>query len=77
MFGMNVRLTRYTPDGGVSLEHLNNVTEIHYSYDFLTNRSGEMHVAFESNFHNTGMTVALSEVVEFEALPQSTIAKRF
>ena len=61
--GMCVRIKRAA--GYTQL--LRNVTEIHYNYDSPAKEIMGVQCAFESDVHETGITVAMTEIVEFEA----------
>ena len=65
-FGFRVRLhlKRMPP------QILHNVTEIHWNY-----REGR--VAFESDIHGTGITYDTQDVIEFEAVLETDVARRF
>lgn len=57
--------------GGSERETLRNVTEVHYRH------GGQDKVAFESDFHGTGMNYYLADIVEFETRPETEIADEF
>jgi hypothetical protein len=59
-------------------EILNNVSEIHYNYpSIVSDFSTSGGIAFESNYHSTGLTYPIPYIKEFEATEQKELAKEF
>ena len=74
MFGNKVTLTLKPPYSNIVLR---NVTEIHYNYNHGVLKTPDYRVAFESNVHGTGITYSASDVVEFDATPETEKANAF
>lgn len=67
MYGFAVTVCFMTTEGPMSTT-LRNVTEI---------RRGKKSVVFESEIHETGIFCDTKDIVEFEALPETDIAREF
>ena len=77
-FGMKVTVYaswKYRLRGWPMIEVYNNVTEVHYRYPRGEFQSDS--VAFESNIHGTGCTVALEVIDSFEVVPADRIEDNF
>lgn len=73
-FGNKVKL-KYQQDSPFPnvIEELRNVTEIHFNYPSVVARQ----VAFESDIHETGKTVFVSHIQEFETTLEVEKAEAF
>ena len=69
-YGMKINITLWL-ENSIEEAVYHNVTEIHYMYQ------SKEQVAFESDIHGTGITWALSQVVEFDIEPEKEISKEF